>query len=504
MREPLRENGAMFLAGCLAVVLVIVRACIQSVTIDEASLFLSYVHPDLPTHWYATSGNHVLISVLARLFIYLFGLSQVTFRAPTLIGAVIYIIAVYKLCILGENRTFRLGLFLCLVYNPFVLDFMVAARGYGLALAFLITAISILARQLLAGPGDPLFYRRSIWISVCSGLSLCASLPFAYVVVILLSTYMVWSCWERWKPSADAGDRIREGFRIVAACILPGALVVFVICGSFLRDFQRSELYYGAKHLRETWDSLVQACFFELNPSIANPLVESTLSPLQPLLPTLLIALTLLLLWMFAASRQWLTPGRQQRLAILEVLLLGTLALTFLTHWLGFVWLKIPLPRDRTGIYFVPLSMLVFAVAFSACRSVPFARPLRALGIALLWIGAFYFVACLRLAYFKEWKYDADAKSAYWSLDYLRRQYGIVESYSTWPYADVLNFYRVYYSNPYFPVYQDLGETPRGKCAYVLESWQSREFIASEKLQIFEQGALSGMVVAVRPECLRK
>ena len=64
---------------------------------------------------------------------------------------------------------------------------------------------------------------------------------------------------------------------------------------------------------------MVDSCFFELNPYLANRLVASTLYTLRPWLPGLMICLTLLLLWSFGFSRQWRKPGRLQRLAILEV-----------------------------------------------------------------------------------------------------------------------------------------------------------------------------------------
>src|SRR5205823_12054292 len=117
----------------------------------------------------------------------------VTFRAPTLIGALIYIIASYQLCaLLFSAKMLRLGTYLCLVYNPFILDYLVAARGYGLALAFLMTAILLMSRHLLAGPRDAQIYRRCVWASICAGLVLCASFPFAYVCVSLLGLFAAW------------------------------------------------------------------------------------------------------------------------------------------------------------------------------------------------------------------------------------------------------------------------------------------------------------------------
>src|ERR1017187_3604883 len=45
------------------------RACVQSITIDEADTYLTWVARHDPSHWEAASNNHVLNSLLMRLFV---------------------------------------------------------------------------------------------------------------------------------------------------------------------------------------------------------------------------------------------------------------------------------------------------------------------------------------------------------------------------------------------------------------------------------------------------
>src|SRR5712692_2705829 len=122
-------------AAYLAMACAITRACLQSVSVDEAISYLAFAGTDWPSHWHAAAANHVLNSILERLFTTVFGLSHLTLRTPVLIGAAIYIAASYALCRrISSQLAIRWPLFLCLVYNPFIMDYMVAARGYGLAL----------------------------------------------------------------------------------------------------------------------------------------------------------------------------------------------------------------------------------------------------------------------------------------------------------------------------------------------------------------------------------
>jgi len=72
----------------------------------------------------------------------IFGTSELTVRLPALLGATLYITASYRLCrLLSRSLVLQLALFVCLVYNPFIFDYLVTARGYALALGLLMWAI---------------------------------------------------------------------------------------------------------------------------------------------------------------------------------------------------------------------------------------------------------------------------------------------------------------------------------------------------------------------------
>src|SRR5947209_1135612 len=105
--------------AAFALLWVIARACIQSVTIDEADTFLAYVAPASPTHWSGSANNQLLNSLLMRLFTSIFGVGHLSVRAPALIGAAIYIAAAYTLSRrISADWKIQWPLLICLVYNP--------------------------------------------------------------------------------------------------------------------------------------------------------------------------------------------------------------------------------------------------------------------------------------------------------------------------------------------------------------------------------------------------
>ena len=159
---------------CLAVAAlcaVVARACLQSLTIDESASYLLYAGASWPSHWYPGNANHVLNSILMRLATSLFGISELTVRIPAILGAGIYIsAAVYVCLLLTKRKLLQIPLFICLVYNPFVLDYLVAARGYSLAVGFLLAALAVIASAMLSEDDAALpkcvCWRRSFWRSL--------------------------------------------------------------------------------------------------------------------------------------------------------------------------------------------------------------------------------------------------------------------------------------------------------------------------------------------------
>src|SRR5580704_2452365 len=146
MTNARRHSPLLIGSGVFAMCWVVARAAIQSITIDEAETYLNWVWPAYPTHWTPHANNHVLNSMLMRLFATIFGASPLTLRIPALLGAALYITAAYSLVRLITTRPLlQWSLFVCLVFSPFVMDYLVAARGYGMASAFLLWMIALAA-----------------------------------------------------------------------------------------------------------------------------------------------------------------------------------------------------------------------------------------------------------------------------------------------------------------------------------------------------------------------
>src|SRR4051794_25452928 len=171
MSDVPRRLSIVLLTVVLA--LCVYRARTQSFTVDESWVFNSFVNQDLAVmgHTY-DAVNHVLHTLLMKLSRQFLGTGELALRLPSIAGACLYAVAVYKLTRLVLGGWTQLLAVALLTLHPLVLDFMVAARGYGLAVA--LFTLALYCAIVYQVRGFPLK-----WLSfagILAGLSISANL----------------------------------------------------------------------------------------------------------------------------------------------------------------------------------------------------------------------------------------------------------------------------------------------------------------------------------------
>jgi hypothetical protein len=490
MINAVLQKWLLILAGIFAMVWAIVRASLQSITQDEGDTYFWFAAKTAGYIWYPFPNNHVLNTLLISISTRIFGLSSLTLRLPALLGAMLYILVCYFLCRSITTRlSLRLAVFVCLVYNPFIFDFMAAARGYSLANAFLLTAIAVPVWRR----GRTSVKNSCILASLALGLSFAANYSFVFVDMAAFLAILIWSIRRRETESIIA---------IAASCIFPGLFVALLLCGYPLTHWPKGELFYGARSLGEMTQSMVQVCFYQLYPGFAHLKLYKVLSSAQPLLLPVLGILCVLQLVLTSLDGSWVQDVNARWLGKFAALLAGITGLCVLLHWIAFRFDLFPLPMTRTGIFLIPLCTLAAAAIGAGPAQSLVSQEVRR-GITGLFICvACYFLLCLRLTYFQEYKDDADTKDIYSVLARINHEYGVTDTAMDGLYVAPLNFYRVLSKKETFPEfpYVSLQDFPAGKSIYVLHPEYFREFIKKERLAIVYRGKISGAVVAVRPD----
>ena len=483
------QEWLLMLAAVFAIFWAILRACVQSITIDEADTYLLFAERSLSWVWFPSSNNHVLNTLLMWMTTHSLGATSLTVRTPALVGAILYVFTCYFLCRnITDQFSLRLPLFICLTYNPFILDFLVAARGYSLALALLLAAIAIPVWH--RSKGDVSLRGACILASLALGLSFTANFSFAFVDLAAFLGIVGWAVRRRETESV---------VRMVEFCVLPGLFVALLISGYTLANWPKGELWWGAKSLSEMTKSLVQSSLYQLSPGLRGAGLYSLMNLLRPVLLPLLGIMCAGRLVVTRVDGSWLQDPNARWLGRFAAALAGIAALSVSMSWLAFRFAKLPLPLGRTGIYLVPLCTLVAGIIAAAPDRSLISRWLRR-GITGAFIGlACYFMLCLRLTYFKEWEWDADVKDVYSVLARYNHAYGVKDVGMTWWYVASLNYYRAASKAETFPEFApSIPEPGPGESIYVLHGLFDREFLEQQKLVTVYRGKFTDVVVAVR------
>ncbi len=491
-------NFAVAATAVFALAWAVARAHVQSITIDEAQAYLSFASAPAPFLWYPAADNHVLNTMLIRLFTSIFGTYHLTVRLPALLGAALYISASWLAVTAIASRTrLRWPLLVCLVYNPFVFDYLVAARGYSLALGCFLWILALPCwLYLRRAEGAPLSLEMACCLcSLAAGLSVAANFSFGLACAAAMLGVLVWA-WSR------TNDPLRRA-RLFACCLLPAAAAFIVLCGSVILGMRRGQFIAGVSSLAETFGSLPRLSLDRVNPELVNPLLRNAAARLGPIALTLTAAFLVASLVLAAVPRARRAKAPWSRHAVVGASLVGVFVLTVLLH-LALKWaLKLPLPAERTALFFVPLTMVFTGVVAAAPGPGQLSRYAAAGLTASLMLLAIYFLCCMRLSYFQLWIWDADVRQAYDAAAWYNHEYGVRDVPCSWHFAPSLNFYRAI-GHESFDEFKSPDPYPPGRRVYILLRAFDRPFIDSQHLRVVYYGERSDIAVAVNPKLLAR
>jgi hypothetical protein len=503
----LREfQWPLWVLGLGFFVVIGVRIALQSITIDEGDTYVYWVSGKFYPLWQPNANNHLLNTYLIWLFTHIFGLNNFSMRLPSLIGAMFYFGATYHFCLAFVDRLWlRIPLMACLLLNPFVMDFFVAARGYGLALGFLTAAIVCMCQMLVRHSRPAKLAVASTYLALC----FVSNFSFAIVCVSALIAFIALSVAKELR--CPPTERARSYLQNLAALFLPGMCIVLTLAGWTLFHWPKGQITTsaGASSVLDSWNTFLQFTFSSLNQPFLPPYVLKTLRHWRKALPWLLIGLTTVqLAYLVARYKLWRDRWNVKQNALVAGHLGTVLMLTAVLHLLAFYSVGLLLPKDRTSIFFLPLClMFVGAVAGVPWDSV--GRVLQCLTAVLLLVGSAYFAGCLRLRYFFQWRFDADMQQTYQELVRVVGSGHEAKVPCWFLYTSALNYYREYFHDDSFASFglwdapdraagTHYRPYPSDSRVYVLKFPDDEPFTAKEHLTVVYRGPISDAVIAVR------
>ena len=438
----------------------IYRSVTQSFTIDEAFSYNRFIKPTMAQAWFRYDANHhVLLALLARASAQLLGPSEFSLRLPVLAGGAIYLFAAIPLLrrFLPQGPLFLLT-YCALTLNPFLLDFLSAARGYGLALGLFVAG-------LLCATWEG-WHRTWLLLcaGICFGLAISANLVFAIPVAAAIAAYGISQLMAR-KPVVLPLAELSVPTIATAAAILTVPM----------HAFQSKMLNYGSDTLREMIASLLRFSFRH-----HDWFGESAFEQSEPAL-VMVIAILSLVLAVAAFTNRPLLPASR--------MLMLTFSCTVLVIALFHFATGLKYPYGRTGIYLPPLLVLALAAFAHAVPS----RSIRVMTVALFAFSTAAFLCQWNTRVYSEWAFDSGTRR---NLEFIaqRPNSGPVRLGATWLLAETINFYRDAYRMTWLPPVSR-NKISQDSTYYILLP-EDAYLIAERHLRILREDPGSGQIVA--------
>ena len=415
--RPVPATALAVLAFLLAVN--VYRAWTQSITYDEAVTyenFVSWGFSDALVGYNA--NNHVLFTLFAKLTTGLFGVSEFTLRLPTVAAGIVYFTAAFLLCrlLFGESVLF-LAVLGALTINPFVLDFLSAGRGYGLALAFWTVALYQIVQVLVTDHGQPA--RGWGLAGAALALSVASNLTFLFAATALAITasglaaiaYLLGT-----PPRRAVFVQHVGGYFCGLGLLLAGTILAVP-----LSHAKRGQFTFGAETLDQTVRSLVDTSLRHHHTTYPldtdGALFEAVCRALSYLwIPTLcIVALAAGILTLRSLRTDFLARSSPPQVFLL--LIAGTLSVTFGLLIVGHDVLAIPYPLERTGLYLIALFVLF---AGAVARTIETRTRLHRVAIGVLTIALLLAVGQFAIQFntnhYNTFRYDAGSKRTFEQL----------------------------------------------------------------------------------------
>jgi hypothetical protein len=464
------------LLGVLAFSITLFRVCTQSIAHDEALSYWWHLRDPVSLLTYSAT-NHVLSTLATEVSIRLLGLGEIPMRLAGLFGAAIYIV----FTILLARRLFGLGIILpaataLLCFNPTVMDFLVAARGYGLGLGFLVTSIYFLIGLGESPDSDPhsqRWRRTAAWAGIALALSMASNLtnmiPAACLGLSMFVVALTGGVFP--KPTGEALKGLAKYF------VLPCGFTFLFITWPYLTQVHRRQLYIGYPSKSEALHDLFNSTFlFRWTDDVFSSSLSAVQSPSHSwpamisnvgsfiILPLFFVILAVSMVRCVATHKSAATL--EKRIVVPS----SVLSVIFILgmHKIG----GVKYPVTRTCLYVIPLFTISLLLVI---RDLPFRSVYRSMGLAVAILAVASYAASSHLKYYRYNAYDETSREMFFHVLSDIKSGGLekVRIGGTWWYEPEINFYAAKYNARQIGIYEIADSSCDGCPVHSFAGWEN-------------------------------
>jgi len=443
-RENIDKSISLLVLGA-AFIYAFLRAYRIPIGHDEAITFLFandlgwqqiflYAHDE-------KANNHLLNTILIKLFLGLFGNKEIVIRLPALLGLLLYLYSAYRILNLFTKRHVLVVGVSLLALQVYLLDYFSVARGYALSLGFFLLGFYYVLKTI-GMEEDKQQFRYMLLSAILLSFSVLSNLawlnPFLGILIIpVLAEIRKGFCYL--KQGNSTREIIRRVSRNVILPLFPPILVlVGLIAYPIYESVKADSFYYGGEigFWADTVTSLVE-----------GSLHRGKEVPRDAVLLGKVFVIFVLILSISLLFYRYRTERSLGRLDLYQLYTLCALFLCFISIQCQHMVLATKYPLGRTGAYFIPLFLVLFVLLWEQTRSLP----KRAGRTPIQW--GFYAIAIGTIVYnltqfnisYTVWRYDASTKKMLHFLaqvlDVSALKAGSIRMGITWRLEPSLNYY---------------------------------------------------------------
>lgn len=376
----------------------VLRALLLSITWDEAYTYIEFARNGkviLDKYEMMSANNHILNTALMIVFTKLFGVSEFVMRIPPLLAHLVFLYYSAKLVKNLSNKWLILAAFVVVNVNPYMLDFFVVARGYGLSIGLMMASVYyfyLLHKNTNEG------HIKNATIAVLFGvLAVLANFVMLNYTVVMFGLLWVILAYKAIEIHGSITDKMIFVFkRIALPTLIMAFLFVFIVPITFKLK-EAGALFFGGEHnfWSDTISTITDRCCYEQG---YNYWVQRFAKGF-----VFLIFLGAILLVGLTHYKKRVTANSMFLGSL--VLLIGLCSLsTIVQHSV----MKTPYLLDRTALFLVVLFNLMFVfLANELYVRKPISQWIIYLSIPVL---VFHFCRSMNISYVLEWKLDANVK----------------------------------------------------------------------------------------------
>ena len=355
----------------------------------------------------------------------IFGSAEWALRLPNVLSFILYAWGGYRIFLRSRYSPLMFLAALCLLINPFVIEFFSLARGYGLALGCGVFASSFFFNLIAKSEHLKINPLPSLMgLLFFSGLAVYANLSWINLSLALWMVVVLYVLFT-----------FKTNHQVLIWTGLLSLLFVSALYPAFQHLFLLKEtghLFFGSTSLIDAFDSFTNNVIYWSHwPLEATVWINSA-----GIFVYLISLIRLFLRWRYMDTQNWVTLW----------LTLVLLALVF-EHLL----FDALFPKGRTGLFLWPLVVFLFFFSLQSWlpQSDRFKRILT-FGLMVLGLGwGLNFMVALNLKTTRTWDYDQDVKEA---MLVIRDQLGPAVDMKTisnnWLHTPAINFYIISWKLP--------------------------------------------------------